>query len=64
MKYENKEQLRNFLNKSTFVLFDTKNYNIGFIGNELERCVIRVNSTVFNEIMTVCNILEIKNQLI
>ena len=49
MKYENKQQLANLLLSSTFILFDARNYNIGFIGNNLESSVINVDEFEFNE---------------
>lgn len=64
MKYKNKNQIRRYLLNSNVVLFDTKNHNICFIGNKLEKCSLLVERELFIELVDVCNKLDIQNFII
>lgn len=64
MKYKNKSQIREYLLQSNSVLFDTKNYNICFIGDNLEKCSLGVTREIFIELVDVCNKLDISNYIL
>ena len=64
MKYESKKQLGDLLLNSTFILFDARNYNIGFIGDNLESCVLNVDEFEFNELIKSCVFFEIRYEIL
>jgi len=59
MKYENPKQIRELIYKSNVVYIYVDKNIVQFIGNELEKCEIKLPSELINEIATVCHILEI-----
>lgn len=64
MKYQDKEQIKNYLLKSSLVTFDKERSLVQFIGLELERCELKVSNEIMYEIYQVCKLLEINHLVI
>lgn len=64
MKYINKEQIKTYLLKSSSIVIDTLTNNVNFIGLELDRCFLKLDKELINDIIEVCNILEIQYYII
>lgn len=62
MKYYNKEQVKNLLFMSNLVNIDLERNLVQFIGNDLERCELKLSRELVSDILRVCQILEIKHQ--
>ena len=64
MKYIDKKQVNNYLFKSSLVFFNSKTYNVGFVGVELERCELKLPEHIFRNTLTVCMLLDIEHYVI
>jgi len=64
MKYINKEQIKNYLLKSSSVIIDIKTNNVNFAGVELDRCFLKLDKELISNIIDICEMLEIKYHII
>lgn len=64
MKYINKEQIKNYLLKSSFIIIDFKTNNVNFAGLELDRCFLKLDKELIYNIIDICKMLEINHYII